>query len=164
MMSSVAGSKAWRWWGTTLFGMLGLGLLWSAAVDAYRSEALRHGAMEADAVVVDARDDSCKGWRCLGAGPHQLRYRFEAGPERRQYDYTGRWLFVPAWVQVPETAFNEARAAGHLRILYLPSNPRVNQPAVLRVRHSWESLGLWLLAVLMLLLAGALARHQSTRM
>lgn len=130
--------------GAVILGLFGLGFLWSAGVDAYRNETLRHGAMEADAAVVDIRH------------PDQIRYRFNVEAEQRTYHYTGRWLFIPAWVQVPELAFAEAQATGHLRILYLPSNPRVNQPAALRLRHPWESLGPWLLAVLMFFLAGRL--------
>lgn len=134
-----------RWFGAGLFALLGLGFMWSVGVDAYRNESLRHGAREADASVVDSRH------------PDQLRYRFDVGAEPRTYHYTGRRLFTPAWAQVPELAFAEAEATGQLRILYLPSNPHVIQPAVLRLRHPWESLGPWLLAVLMFFLASRLA-------
>lgn len=145
MMRLATARRTWRWSGAALFALLGLGFLWSAGVDAYRNESLRHGAKEADAAVVDSRR------------PDRLRYRFDVGAEPRTYHYTGRWLFTPAWAQVPELAFAEAEATGRLRILYLPSNPHVNQPAVLRLRHPWESLGPWLLAVLSFFLASRLA-------
>ncbi len=137
--------KVIRGCGALVLALFGLAFLWSAGVDAYRNETLRHDAAEADAVVTDARS------------PDQLRYRFEVGAGRQAFAYTDRWLFVPAWAQLPEAAFNDARASGHLRILYLPSNPNVNQPAILRLHHPWESLGTWLLAVLMFFLAGRLA-------
>ena len=132
---------------------------WLSIAEFYRWSLLHGPTLSSTAVLTDSREKPCVGRGCFGINSsYQIKYQIKLPGDETRYSFTGQSLFFNRWVRITEKEWVDAMISNTVKVIYTPSNPRINQPFANSLPSIHNGIGFAVLALFSLFVTASYMR------